>query len=450
MLNVNKDSLNSPPKELPIYALRLEVQKIIEHYAEVYQCPKDFITSAIYCIVGTLCGKHVTIDDGKYRNHPNMWICHVAPSGSNKSSPVKALMEPLNREESKRYKEYREKYKDFKKTTDEEEPTLNQLTVSDVTPEGLYKVFEAKGVTKDGLLLYRDEIKGFIDDMGRYHNSGEVSNYLSIWDGLTFSINRKTQQPMRIEDPFLCMMGGIQPDAFADAFKKGFVEVGFVQRWLFVYPDKIDKAYYSEETLETAYKTAWSEVVIKLLAIGDMEFTLSPEAKQAYIAYYNETKEREDGNDPYQASLLSKLRIYVLKWCAITHILASMVNGGVGQCFALPNSMVISAVEMLYSIECMHYFEYCGIKAIGLINSSIKEKKPTKKYLIEQLVALVGREKVNITKFAEGIGDSRQYVSEIINEQSRVKRGFGCAPSQIPITKGEEEYLVPQPTANVM
>ena len=153
MLNINQHSLESLPKQLPIYALRWEVQKIIEHYAEVFQCPRDFIISAVFGVVGTMCGRHVTIFDGKYRNHPNLWICHVAPSGSNKSSPIKALMQPMNQEESRRYKEFREKFKEFKRNTDEEEPTLNQLTVSDVTPEGLYKILDGRAESKDGLLL---------------------------------------------------------------------------------------------------------------------------------------------------------------------------------------------------------------------------------------------------------------------------------------------------------
>ena len=95
MLNINQHSLESLPKQLPIYALRWEVQKIIEHYAEVFQCPRDFIISAVFGVVGTMCGRHVAIFDGKYRNHPNLWICHVAPSGSNKSSPIKAQIDTL-------------------------------------------------------------------------------------------------------------------------------------------------------------------------------------------------------------------------------------------------------------------------------------------------------------------------------------------------------------------
>ena len=428
MLNINQHSLESPPKELPIHVLRWEVQKIIEHYAEVFQCPKDFITSAVFGIVGTMCGRHVTIFDGKYRNHPNLWICHVAPSGSNKSSPIKALMQPMNQEESRLYKEFREKFKEFKRNTDEEEPTLNQLTVSDVTPEGLYKILDGRAESKDGLLLYRDEIKGFIDDMGRYHNSGEVSNYLSIWDGTTFPVTRKTQPPMYIENPFLCIMGGIQTDVFSEAFKRDLAGVGFVQRWLFVYPDEIQKALYSDLTLDAKYEAAWNEIFEKLLVINDMELTLSKEAKKVYIDYYNETISRTDDADSYMSSMLSKLRIHVLKWCAITHILACSDSAGDGQYFALPSSLEVTADEMRYSVECMRYFEYCGTKALNLVVGEGLARKPTKEQLIKDLVSLVGVDKMNITKFAEGIDVSRQYVSKVINRHPKLR---GCGSDSI-------------------
>ena len=423
MLNINQHSLDSPPKELPIYALRLEVQKIIKHYAEVFQCPQDFITSAVFGIVGTMCGRHVTIFDGKYRNHPSLWICHVAPSGSNKSSPIKALMQPLYQEEGRRYKEFREKFKEFKRNSDTEEPSLIQLMVSDVTPEGLYKIFDGKDESKDGLLLYRDEIKGFIDDMGRYHNSGEVSNYLSIWDGTAFSVTRKTQPPIYIGNPFLCIMGGIQPDVFSEAFKRELASVGFVQRWLFVYPDVIEKALYSESTLNTEYEKAWNEVFAKLLNIPNVEFTLSSEAKQVYIAYYNDTIERTDDEDYYMSSMLSKLRIHVLKWCAITHILACTESAGAGQCFAMPSSMEISVEEMEYSVECMRYFEYCGTKALSHIKGDNLAKKPTREHLIMDLVSQVGIGKVNISKLAESLGVTRQYISKIVNKIPKLR---GC------------------------
>ena len=108
-------------------------------------------------------------------------------------------------------------------------------------------------------------------------------------------------------------MGGIQPDVFSEAFKRDLAGVGFVQRWLFAYPDEIQKALYSDSILDAKYETAWNEIFEKLLAINDMELTLSNEAKQVYIDYYNETISRTDDADSYLSSMLSKLRIHVLK-----------------------------------------------------------------------------------------------------------------------------------------
>ena len=182
MINITSHSLEAPPHEIPIWGLRLEVQGIINHYAEVFECSRDFITAAVYAIVSTICGKHIELFDGKYNNNPNHWICVVAPSGSNKSAPIKALLEPIFKEEKLRIKKFKEEYREYKKNGGEE-PVRDRLIVSDVTPEGLYQVLADKDNTKAGLLLYRDDIKGFLDDMNRYNSSGEISNYLSIYDG---------------------------------------------------------------------------------------------------------------------------------------------------------------------------------------------------------------------------------------------------------------------------
>ena len=405
-------SVHETPKELPINMLRLEVQRVIESYAEAFSCSRDFITSAVFGIVGTLCGKHVTISNGCYRNHPNMWICNVAPSGSNKSSPIKTLMQPLNQEESRRYRDFREKFKEFKRKRDEKEPILNQLTVSDVTPEGLYKILDDRGESKEGLLLYRDEIKGFIDDIGRYHNSGEVSNYLSIWDGTMFSVTRKTQPPMYINEPFLSIMGGIQPAVLGRAFKPELAGVGFVQRWQFVYPDETKIPLYSECALDPKYEEIWNEIISILLKIEDQEYILSKEARQVFIDYYNDTVLRTDNDDIYMSSLLAKLRIQILKWCAVTHVL-SCTEGAQG--FALPSSMVITEEEMRYSVECMRYFEHCGVKVLKIISEDSFSPKLTKSQVIKELVSLFGKDNIKISSLAEGIGKSHQYVSKIVN-----------------------------------
>lgn len=444
MVGTTPFNFDDYPLELPVGTLRLEVQSIIKHYAEVYQCPRDFVTSAVFGIASSLCGKHVTIFDGKYRNYPNHWICHVAPSGSNKSAPIKALLAPIHAVESERYRAYREAYKAYRKQPDGDEPLLVPMTVSDVTPEALYKVLNDRSDANDGLLLYRDEIKGFIDDIGRYHNSGEVSNYLSIWDGTTFPVTRKTQAPLYVENPYLCIMGGIQPEVFGNAFNEGLADVGFIQRWLFVFPDPTISDFYSERTIDPVYSTAWNEIVSKLLKIEDIELTLSPEAKKLYIDFYNETIIKTISAHPYACSMLSKLRIQVLKWCALTHVLSCNDAGKGGQYFVLPSSTEITGEEMKYSIECIRYFEYCGHKALSLIRGAKPVKRRSQAEMVCDLVYSIGIDNVNITKLAEGLGVSRQYVSKVINQDSRL-HGCGCGNARSPPNTSVERVNMPQP-----
>lgn len=406
------NNTHETPKELPISILRLEVQRTIEHYAEAFQCSRDFVTSAVFCIVGTLCGKHVTIINGAYRNHPNMWICHVGTSGSCKSHAVKRLLEPVFQEDYRRCEGESDKHMCFTQDCGKTVSKENRLTVADVTPEGLYQVLYWKSKANDGLLLYRDEIRGFIDDIGRYHNSGEISNYLSIWDGTTFSVVRKTQPSMMVMDPFLSIMGGVQPPVLRKMFKTDRAEDGFIQRWLFVYPDEQKIPLNFECTLDSKYEAIWNEIISKLLKMEDQELVLSEEAKQVYRDYCNDTILRTDSADIYVSSLLAKLRIHVLKWCAVVHVL-SCTEGA--ESFALPTSVVITAEEMRYSVECMRYFEYCGVKALKIILGDSLSPRLTKNQVIKELVSMFGKDNINIASLAEGIGTSRQYVSKIVN-----------------------------------
>lgn len=406
------NNTHETPKELPISILRLEVQRTIERYAEAFQCSRDFVTSAVFCIVGTLCGKHVTIFDGVYRNHPNMWICHVATSGSRKSHAVKRLLRPVLQENHRRCEGASDKHMGFTQDCGKTVSKENRLTVSDVTPEGLYQVLYWKSQANDGLLLYRDEIRGFIDDIGRYHNSGEITTYLSIWDGTPLSVVRKTQPSMDVLDPFLSIMGGVQPPVLGKMFKTDMTENGFVQRWLFVYPDEQKRPLYSKCPLDSKYEAIWNEIISKLLKMEDQEFVLSKEAEQVYIDYFNDTTLRADGADDYVSSLLAKLQIHVLKWCAVVHVL-SCTEGA--ESFALPTSMVITAEEMRYSVECMRYFEYCGVKALKIILGDSLSPRLTKNQVIKELVSMFGKDNINIASLAEGIGTSRQYVSKIVN-----------------------------------
>jgi len=68
-----------------------------------------------------------------------------------------------------------------------DKPVFKQYVISDSTPEARNQVLS---VNPNGILLYRDELKGMIDDFCRYAKSGELSQMLSMFDSDTIVVNR--------------------------------------------------------------------------------------------------------------------------------------------------------------------------------------------------------------------------------------------------------------------
>ena len=96
---------------LPIDGLSPEAQAIIQGYADGYQCNRDFITASIFTAVSTVVGKRICSDDGRYKNYFPFFICLVAPSGSNKTTPMREVLRPLTNRNAANYEAFREAMK---------------------------------------------------------------------------------------------------------------------------------------------------------------------------------------------------------------------------------------------------------------------------------------------------------------------------------------------------
>ena len=251
---------------LPIDVLSTQAQGIINAIVGTFQCSRDMVVAGMFTVVGTAVGKRLVIDDGKYQNYPCLWICNIAPSGSNKSTPMRFLLQPLKDRDAYNYGIYREGLKQYKEAGDNkaEKPVFNQFLVSDSTPEARNQVLS---INPNGVMLYRDELKGMIDDFGRYNRSGELSQLLSIFDSDNIVINRKNDDTLLIEKPFMSILGSIQPSVLSETFgSELMMGNGFVQRWLFCFPDSVPQAMYSDELIPSSVVNGWRDFIYDLLA----------------------------------------------------------------------------------------------------------------------------------------------------------------------------------------
>ena len=391
---------------LPFECLQVEIQDIIKNFVDVYQCDADIVITTIYAIVSIAVNKSIKLFDGKYTNYPSMWICHVAPSGSNKSAPVKMLYKPINELNEEAVMAYYEELRNTDRDdgTNKPKPICKKLSLTDTTPEAIYKALSFMPQ-----MIYRDEIKGMIDDFDRYNRSGIISNMLSIWDSTSFCIDRKTEDPAFIREPFLDILGGIQPGLLKSTFGNPQLMVsGFNQRILFVYPDKVPVTYYSDKQLSESIMPYWTDFIRELLKVEPTELTLSPEAKDFYCTYYNMLQDKKSTADDYMQYVYSKLQIIILRWTIVTHLLWEKT-------FDYYQKDIISGDEMIHSVQCMLYFESAAEKVYQEISGGMYQGY-TKEQSLKIIYNTYGGE-VNLQKLADALGCSRQYVSKAVNKK---------------------------------
>ena len=330
----------------------------------------------------------------------------MAPSGSNKSAPVKMLFKPINELNEEAVMTYYEELRNTDRSdgSNKPKPICKKLSLTDTTPEAIYKALSFMPQ-----MICRDEIKGMIDDFDRYNRSGIISNLLSIWDSTSFCIDRKTEDPAFIREPFLDILGGIQPGLLKSTFGNPQLMVsGFNQRILFVFPDKVPVNYYSDKQLNEAIMPYWTNFVRELMKSEPTTLSLTSEAKDYYCTYYNMLQDKKGSADDYMQYVYSKLQIIILRWSIVTHLLWE-------DKFEYYQKNIISGDEMLHSVQCMLYFESAAEKVYQEISGGMYQGY-TKEQGLKILYNSYGGE-VNLQKLADALGCSRQYVSKAINKK---------------------------------
>lgn len=426
-----KDMIDDAGAILPVDGLSPNATEMLRKVASSLQCPVDIALSAMFATVGVAMGKRVIIDDGKYRNYPCFWVCVVAPSGSNKSTPIRFFLQPLKDRDSYNYGVYREELRAYRQAGDDkgDKPVFKQYVISDSTPEARNQVLS---VNPNGILLYRDELKGMIDDFCRYAKSGELSQMLSMFDSDTIVVNRKSDEPLLIKDPFMSIIGSIQPSVLVDTFgNDNMMNNGFNQRWLFCYPESGMPEMYNDVSIPQSVISDWKDFIYNLImydfSVMGGKIYIRGEAKRVYIDYYNSLQIKKAGADDYLSSVYSKLQIHVIRWAGVAHILGNS-----------PTSIDITPEEMEYSVRCMDYFERCALKVYRMLLEGRGNRHEVKSMGKEEMIANVYHctSPVSQRAVADALGITKQYVSKCLKKYPKLT---GCRLTDSEISDTESD-----------
>lgn len=363
------------------------------------QCPADFAAVSAMVALSIVIGRQVSYRP-KARDSwtvtPNLWGAIIGRPGVMKSPAASEALKPLRRlealareEHERELTEYqvdrlvaeaaakqaaqsmaaalkkgdRRGARDFAEDAHGDtpaEPRRRRYMTSDPTVEKLGELLSAN---PRGLLVYRDELIGWMQGLGREGRESSRAFFLEAWEGnLAFTVDRIGRGTLDIPACCVSVLGGITPGPLGtyldQARRGGSGDDGLMQRFqLAVWPDLSDDWRNVDRWPDTeAKRAAWATFErldkIEAGAIGaeldddGRAFLRSDgEALEMFNAWRHDFEPRlTSGEDPdVMVSHLAKYRSLVPSLALICHL----ADQGVGPVTAEPMARALAWSEYL-------------------------------------------------------------------------------------------------------
>jgi len=265
----------APVNDFDAELLPEALRSFVTDIAERMQCPPDFpavtVMVSLGALIGRRCGIHPKRKDD-WLAVPNLWGAIVGRPSLMKSPAVQQGMKPFDALIAKASKKHAEAMTDYSikaeayagkkdawkkevrkaatdgKPTDgmpppvkPDEPIERRLRTNAGSVECLINLLNEN---PDGLMMFRDELTGWLRNLDKPGKEGDRQFYLEAWNGngSGFDYDTFTHGHLHCDSLCLSMLGSIQPGPLshliADAAKGGGGDDGMIQRFqLLVYPD---------------------------------------------------------------------------------------------------------------------------------------------------------------------------------------------------------------------
>ena len=334
---------NTPGNPFPLDVLPKKMRDIVTEANAVLGFPKDYLAmSMLTAMAATIGNTHKVEHMDGWQEYCILFVALVGRPGANKSHPLSFAMQPLidfDAEQSAIFNEAMKRYGAAMELPPKErvangydtnptEPRRIRFTMQDVTPEAVHRILSEN---PRGLCLYADELAAWFKNFNRYNNGSESEFWMSVFNHKVAMSDRKSSQSgVFIANPFLCVIGTIQPKVLGELAAGNRNANGFMERFLFVVPDDQSKVKWSSERKTPSFDivAAWREVIFKLTDIVPATDTngnvipenvlFAPEAFDRLVKWQNDYTDKCNAEESdTQTAIASKLEIYAVRFCLL-------------------------------------------------------------------------------------------------------------------------------------
>lgn len=377
----------------------------------------DYVAVGVMVSLATLIGRKLAIKPKQYDPWlvvPNLWGAVVGRPSAKKTPSLTTAMAPLHRFESVEFQKHsvamqkhiadmkvakltnkanEKKFKDMHKDGKEKEaeemllkslgleperpPPCKRFIVNDATVE---KLGELLGSNPMGVLLFRDELTGWLNTLDKPDRASDRAFYLECWSGTgSFTYDRIGRGTQRIESATLSLMGGIQPGKlipYLSAQKDGKGDDGLVERFqLLVYPDAKPYKHIDRPPNAEAGQRA-TEIFAMLDALpGDLGNPViqkfNAESQKLFNTWYDNNQKLVRGStlSPQLESHLAKYVSLLPSLALIIHAVDSSPGGDIG------------AASTRKALAWCEYLESHARRVYALVDGPIGSAKALEKHL---------------------------------------------------------------------
>jgi putative DNA primase/helicase len=307
----------------------------IEDIAERMQCPPDFPAVGAMIAIGSVVGRKIGIRPKRFDDWlviPNLWGFIVGRPGLMKTPALEQPLLPLRRLVAEALDRYAAEIREQEVNTmlDVQGAKLAEKKIAGLLKNGDQKAAraEAEAIAKKkssepvcrryetndptieklgvllaenpmGLLLFRDELVGFLRGLDRDGHESDRATYLETWNGTGSFTSDRIQRGTIRTPAVLSILGGIQPDLLVayirEAVRGGLGADGLLQRF--------QVAVWPDVSKEWRHVDRWPNTEAKNRAFDVFKYLdeLTPEAVGAdtssgipFLRFTNDAQERFD------------------------------------------------------------------------------------------------------------------------------------------------------------
>lgn len=421
------DDVENVDVTLPVYGLPTFLQNLVVEVSDVYQCHQDYVTAGMMAVISTTARKNLILLDGGFFNYPQLWNVIVGRSGTGKTQPIEWLLRPLRAAEAASHSESAACLSDFDKEARAKAMRQNRYIMQDVTIEVRNNLLSTNG---KGMMYYNDEIKGYFSDVTRYRHEGGDPYILSIYSNSTGSVDRLQSESFFIREPFMTILGGIQPGLISKTFTQPqYLDNGFTQRFMFAYPITKSKRRKRGRGVSSTTTQGWCQSIEALMGSEQnegesYEVELSTEAGEMYDDFVNAIRSvAEDTEDDRIEEIVSKIVINCLRFALTVHVARRYFDPTkLDEEMTDEQFKTISGDVMGYSIDCMAYYMTTFCRVLGTEDPNRKMPKISRTDALMTVCESILDKEGKQTALADALGISHQYINKLCQQVKRLKQ----------------------------